>query len=352
MGATWFHLREQLRRQKEQTAQKAQKAHKAQHSGKKEVRRQVSQHEHAGKADHEAQRKLETAAQAAAEAAHLKLQGEEQAKKHVAKRSEQVHSVTTHMKKPAWAIPEDPMEDRLNDDHCVEPVPYRKTDYAGAFGPEKIMCCHTVRQVISDVNYRCTVECNDAHPCNKAMTETYCPQYLAAYGKMESILCKARPTSTTTTTTTTTTMSVCVDMQHSPDPCRCGSLETVCEENQICRWGHSACQHVLPKCSHMQPSESYPCACGPELEECSEGQICDEATSTCQAAATPAPMQPSTDFGWCVEMCEGKLAQTLDSAKCDNVESVLSAHCESFCSDLHDMGALRPPEEHEQYAKN
>jgi len=220
--------------------------------------------------------------------------------------------------KPAWAVPEDPTKDRLNSESCKEPKPYKKTDYAGAFGPDKIFCCHTVRQVIEDVKYRCEVECNDAHPCHTSMKEIYCPKYLKAYQKMEAVLCRERPTTTTTTTTVTTTTT------------------------------------TIPFCLEGEVSPVYPCRCGDDL--CEEGEICEDGV--CKAIDGKKDDDKDAldkQLAWCYEVCETEMAKELGDLKCDEVDlGVVEKYekgCKGTCRKLHSMGALRPVESHADHAK-
>lgn len=266
--------------------------------------------------------------------------------------------------KPAWMIPPNPHEDRLNDDYCKEPKPYVKTDYAGAFGPEKIYCCRTVRQVIQDVKYRCNVECNDAHPCHQSMKDTFCPKYLAAYERMEAVLCKARPTTTTTitTTTTTTTLPLCVDGDFSPSyPCRCGADNNICQNNEICDHSDGTCTHQLPLCPNGTESPNYPCQCGAwKLRStCNSTADCDEVCTDWETGKCEC-IHKKTD--WCVELCVKKMKAHMkfgrngtdeDCAKAAEAQVADASRpgCEELCEEMHYMGALRPEEEHAQYAK-
>jgi len=266
--------------------------------------------------------------------------------------------------KPAWAVPEDPTQDRLNPDECKEPKPYRKTDYAGAFGPEKIFCCRTVKQVIEDVQYRCEVECNDAHPCHTSMKEVYCPKYLAAYRKMEAVLCKGRPTTTTTTTTvtTTTTIPVCADGELSPSyPCKCGADGQLCGESEVCSHADGTCSFEKPHCANGTVSEVYPCKCG--KKECTDGEVCvDWANGVCEK---PKGDKAPEHLQWCYDTCAAKMkkvvtveglsespeecAPPLDEQQ-QRVRRAVGPGCRELCDDMHSKGALRPEDEHADHA--
>lgn len=269
--------------------------------------------------------------------------------------------------KPAWEIPADASKDRLDSESCKEPKPYKKTDYAGAFGPDKIFCCHTVRQVIEDVQYRCEVECNDAHPCHASMKEVYCPKYLAAYRKMEAVLCKERPTTTTftTTTTTTTTIPVCLDGEHSPSyPCKCGDDDKLCESGEICDHSTGTCEYELALCPNGTVSEIYPCQCGwgKNHNKCQDGEVCVDWSKGECAAVSDADKELDSELAWCYSMCETRMSKhvKLDSAKAKeacsdeflkDLEDNRRMGCEEFCKDLHHEGALRPEEDHAKHAK-
>merc|ERR1719235_2383769 len=97
----------------------------------------------------------------------------------------------------------DPSKDRLSPD-CKEPSDPDYETYAGGFGPAKIFCCETAKQVLAKLETRCTEECSDSHPCSKAMEEIHCPRAIKDYTAEKEKVCKPRPTTTTTTTTTTT----------------------------------------------------------------------------------------------------------------------------------------------------
>lgn len=219
--------------------------------------------------------------------------------------------------KPAWQVPEDPTQDRLNSESCKEPKPYKKTDYAGAFGPDKIFCCHTVRQVIEDVKYRCEVECNDAHPCHTSMKEIYCPKYLKAYQKMEAVLCRERPTTTTTTTTVTTTTT------------------------------------TIPFCLEGEVSPVYPCRCGDDL--CEHPEICIDGVCTVPEGSENKTEEEKPAPEWCTVVCEEEMAKELGDVKCDEVDlGIVEKYkkgCEGTCKRLHKMGALRPQDKHAEHAE-
>merc|ERR1719330_163026 len=90
-------------------------------------------------------------------------------------------------------------------EHCVEPKePGYGPSYAGSFGPEKIKCCKTAREVVEKLEKRCQ-DCYDAVPCNEDMEEKWCPLYLAKYKAMRDNACRPYATTTTTTTSTTST---------------------------------------------------------------------------------------------------------------------------------------------------
>lgn len=94
--------------------------------------------------------------------------------------------------------------ERLDMEHCQEPnEPGYGATYSGSFGPEKIKCCRTGREVLATLEKRCQ-DCNDAVPCTDDMESKWCPMYLAKYKQMRDDVCRAEETTTTTTTTTTT----------------------------------------------------------------------------------------------------------------------------------------------------
>lgn len=189
-------------------------------------------------------------------------------------------TITSTTIKPPWKIPDDHTQDRLHAE-CKEPKEYKRTDYAGAFGPEKIFCCHTALQVVEDIKYRCTEECTDAHPCWKSMEKKYCPMYLKAYQKEARRLCGARPTTTTTTTVTTTTTTFA-----------------------------------------EQPFANME---GPE----------DVHVDLGRGSGTPDPLQ------WCYDMCEQSVQEVHGDipGDCDLIVDTL---CKSFCEKAGQSGALHP----------
>jgi len=312
------------------------------------------------------------AASAGQGANHLRLHLKDQIKHEEEKIAKMQETAAHQGLKPAWAAPEDPTQDRLNPDQCKEPKPYRKTDYAGAFGPEKVFCCHTVKQVIEDVMYRCEVECNDAHPCHTSMKEVYCPKYLAAYRKMEAVLCKDRPTTTTTTTvttTTTTTLPVCLDDELSPSyPCRCGEDGKICDESEVCSHADGTCSFQKPPCANGTVSEVYPCQCGmgKNKKECTDGEVCvDWANGVCEKPKDKA--SKDDHLQWCYDSCEAtmKKATTVEGLsespeECEEilkeqqqrVHRALGPGCTDLCDGMHKKGALRPEDDHADHAES
>lgn len=185
-------------------------------------------------------------------------------------------STTVTTIKPPWKIPEDPTKDRLNDDHCKEPKVYRRTDYAGAFGPEKIFCCHTALQVIADIRYRCKEECNDAVPCSKAMEKKYCPMYLKAYQKEADRLCAPRPTTTTTTTTTVTTTPAAAKVRQEDVVISLGTTTTTTDPLE---WCYDMCAETM-----VEAHGEYPDECDVLVRSVCKG--------FCQRAANSGVFQP------------------------------------------------------------
>eukprot|EP00929_Paragymnodinium_shiwhaense_P117412 TRINITY_DN8796_c0_g1_i1.p2 TRINITY_DN8796_c0_g1~~TRINITY_DN8796_c0_g1_i1.p2 ORF type:complete len:128 (+),score=47.39 TRINITY_DN8796_c0_g1_i1:70-453(+) len=71
---------------------------------------------------------------------------------------------------------------------CKEPDSEEYKTYSGGVGPEKIKCCWKAKQVYAELEQRCTVDCNDNHPCNKSLKDA-CPGYLEKYKGMMDDVC-------------------------------------------------------------------------------------------------------------------------------------------------------------------
>merc|ERR1719502_161757 len=177
----------------------------------------------------------------------------------------------------------DPSKDRLSPE-CKEPKGPDYETYAGGFGPAKIFCCETAKKVLADLEYRCHEECNDAHPCSKALEEIHCPRFIKKYTEEKEKVCKPRPTTTTTLATTTTAPTTIApapatapaaapapaqENEDKSEKCKAHGDEKQCGADSDCKWDGKACvEDSLAWCYKMCGEIAQP------TDECKNEDAC------------------------------------------------------------------------------